>query len=202
MLRPSQRQWTALRWPALALLIAGVLVALYAGGTGNPGTASARGGEAQPASAAVEATASPAEDAAETSGHASAASWRLEDDERLGGHTLARHVGVDEAGLRARLRRERRIGAASSYRDRKTAERVVNATLSRERARVDRWVSRRGSRPNLALDYDGSPGEVIGYTLRRGARRLAPCHDAVVVLRWDNPIGRWYVLTSYPEDRE
>ncbi len=94
-----------------------------------------------------------------------------------------------------------RIGAASTYVDRETAERAVQATLDRARSRVASWGARRGSRPNLALDYDGSPGDIIGYSLRRRARRVKPCHDAVVVLRWDPGAGDWFVLTPYPEVR-
>ncbi len=38
-------------------------------------------------------------------------------DEGLGGHTLARHVGRSDRELAARLRKERRIAAASTYVD-------------------------------------------------------------------------------------
>jgi hypothetical protein len=41
--------------------------------------------------------------------------------ERLGGHTLARHVGRTDAQLRDRLRREKNVSAASTYDDREVA---------------------------------------------------------------------------------
>lgn len=122
-------------------------------------------------------------------------------DERRGGHTIERHVGKTDQELRARLNRERRISAASTYTDLETAERVVASTLERESPQVQRWAARDGRRPNLALDYDGDPSAVIGRSLRRGQREPEGCHDAVVVLRWDERQGDYYVLTSYPEVR-
>ncbi len=120
-------------------------------------------------------------------------------DEAQGGHTLERHVGRSDADLRERLRRERRISAASTWTDRATAEEVVAAALARERQRVERWAARTGPRSNLALDWEGDGGRVLGRSLRRGARAPVPCFDAVVVLRWNG--DGWYVLTSYPEAR-
>jgi hypothetical protein len=122
----------------------------------------------------------------------------LETDERRGGHTLARHVGLSDADLRARLRQERRIAAASTWNDRRTAERIAAATIDRSRAEVDRWRRRRAPRPNLALDWRGS--EVIGRTLSRGAAGAVPVSCATVVLRMPPTASDdYYVLTSYPE---
>jgi len=120
--------------------------------------------------------------------------------ERLGGHTLARHVGRTDDDLRERLRREPGIAAASTYTDRQTAERVVAATLQRYSRRIEAWITRTGARPNLALDYRGTRDDIIGRSLRRGDARARSCTDAVVVLRWHEG-GSAYVLTSYPECR-
>lgn len=134
-------------------------------------------------------------------GRATGGARDLREDERRGGHTIERHVGKSEDELRARLRRERRIAAASTYADLETAERVVGETLRQAARRIDRWRARSGGRPNLAIDYDGEPARVIGRSLRRGDPRARDCHDAVVVLRWDETAGDFYVLTSYPEVR-
>ena len=120
--------------------------------------------------------------------------------ERLGGHTLARHVGRTDGDLRERLRREPGIAAASTYPDRRTAERIVAVTLQRSARRIEAWSARAGSRPNLALDYRGQAGETVGRSLRRGDTSVRSCPDAVVVLRW-HASGTYYVLTSYPECR-
>lgn len=125
----------------------------------------------------------------------------LEQDEARGGHTIARHVGKSDADLRARLARERRISAASTYTDLATAERVVSAAIVSGQARIARWVARDGNRPNLAIDFAGVPGDVIGRSIAQGDETAQACHDAVVVLRWDARANDWFVLTSYPEVR-
>lgn len=122
-------------------------------------------------------------------------------DERKGGHTLARHVGRSDDHLRERLARDTRISAASTYTDQDTAERVVAETLESGKRRLTAWLAREGRRPNLVLDYDGSPGTPIGRSLRRGRDVVEPCHSALVVLRWDDSSGEYFVLTSYPEVR-
>lgn len=118
-------------------------------------------------------------------------------DEARGGHTLARHVGKSDADLRERLRREQ-ISAASTYTNRATAERVVARTLTRQRAKLDQWLARQGSRPNLALDYRGDSREPIGRSITRRSPQPVPCTNAVVVLRSTGGRG-FIVLTSYPE---
>jgi hypothetical protein len=73
------------------------------------------------------------------------APYDLGRDEARGGHTLARHVGRTDAELQERLRREPNISAASTYRDRIAAERVVARALAENHARVDQWLARTGS---------------------------------------------------------
>ena len=124
----------------------------------------------------------------------------LERDERLGGHTLARHVGRTDDELRARLARER-VSAASTYEDVATARQVVATALERSVAEIDAWARRTGGRANLALRCRGPRGHPIGRSIRRGETTPQPCYDAVIVLRWDERARDYYVLTSYPEAR-
>jgi hypothetical protein len=119
-------------------------------------------------------------------------------DEKRGGHTLARHVGLSDAQLRERLRKDPRLSAASTFTDRAAAEETVTAALARGKERVDRWVRREGSRANLVLDFAGT-GRVIGRSLRRGDKDPVPCTRALVVLKWNDESEIYYVLTSYPE---
>lgn len=119
-------------------------------------------------------------------------------DEKRGGHTLSRHVGLSDAQLRERLRRDPRISAASTYTDRETAEAAVTAAIQASRKRVDRWAARTGSRANLVVEWPGT-GKVLGRSLRRGAKEPVPCTRALVVLRWNDEAEIYYVLTSYPE---
>jgi len=122
----------------------------------------------------------------------------LSRDEEQGGHTLRKHVGRSDSELSERLRGERRIAAASTYTDRETAERSIGAAIQQSQARIDTWLARSGSRPNLVIDYDAD--RPIGRTLRRGHENSQPCFHAVVVLKWVDTAG-YYVLTSYPECR-
>jgi hypothetical protein len=123
----------------------------------------------------------------------------LTQDERRGGHTLARHVARSDDELRERLRRERTLSAASTYPDRETAERVVAATLQRERFRIQDWIRAGTNHPNLPLDYRSD--RPIGRSLAREERSPVPCYDAIVVLKWDAVRRDFYVLISYPETR-
>ena len=123
----------------------------------------------------------------------------LSQDERAGGHTLTRHIARTDAQLRERLRDEPGISAASTWTDRETAERVIAAALVSQRAKVDEWRGRSGSRPNLALNYRDRGDDPIGRSMGRRASAAVPCHDAVIVLKWRG--DDFYVLTSYPEAR-
>lgn len=123
----------------------------------------------------------------------------LSQDERAGGHTLSRHIGRTDAQLRERLRDEPGISAASTWNDRDTAERVIAMALTAQRAKVQQWSDRSGSRPNLALNYHDRGDEPIGRSISRRGNGSEPCHDAVIVLKWRG--DSFYVLTSYPEAR-
>lgn len=127
--------------------------------------------------------------------------YDLQADERMGGHTLERHVGKTDEELAARLRREPNISAASTYTDVLTARRIVALAIARSRARIDTWEARSGSRPNLVLNYATPDGAAIGRSLSRGQRVSRPAERALVVLRWYERERRWIVLTSYPETR-
>lgn len=130
-------------------------------------------------------------EAADTSAEASRdLTW----DEQQGGHTLARHVGLDESDLARRLEREGGVAAASSFTDRATAEAVVAATLQREQEDIAFWM--RHDKESLALDYHGESGRTIGQVLLRGEARAQPASEARIVLRKRG--ARFFVLTAYP----
>jgi hypothetical protein len=164
----------------------------------EPPPASQRSGpaSADAPAATTPAPRAPAPPAADA--RADADRYDLDADEAKGGHTLARHVARTDAQLRDRLQREPGIGAASTYTTRALAERTVARTLTSHATRVTAWLARRGSRPNLALDYRGPRNDVLGRSVRRGRPVPADCTNAIVVLRWDGQRG-YYVLTSYPE---
>lgn len=192
---PLRRQSRRLLLATWVLVWASTLVACGEA----PSTASSE--RSGPPLTTVDAAAVPREPAA-GSGATSAQAFRhdLEVDESRGGHTLSRHVGRSDQQLRQRLRRES-LSAASTFTDRETAERIVFAALERDRDRITAWQRRSGPRPNLALRYRGSREHVIGRSVTVRANAAIACYDAVVVLRWDDERGDYYVLTAYPEAR-
>ena len=105
--------------------------------------------------------------------------------------------GFTDDELRQRLARERDISAASTWTDRATAEETVAAALRAERGKIQNWQRRGERRPNVALHFDA--GHPIGRSLVRGATKVVPCTEAVIVLRADGE--GFYVLTTYPETR-
>jgi hypothetical protein len=125
--------------------------------------------------------------------------YDLAGDEQRGGHTLDKHVGRTDAQLSERLERERDISAASTWTDLTAAEETVAAALHANQAKIDRWNERGYPRPNLALHFDA--GHPIGRTMHHGQNTSEPCSGAVVVLKAGRD-GGFFVLTTYPEDRE
>jgi hypothetical protein len=124
--------------------------------------------------------------------------YDLGPDERLGGHTLARHVGRTPDELASRLAAERGLSAASTFPDRATAERAVALALATQRDRVDRWIARGPRRPNLALTVRSPDRRPFGVTLPRGGGDPREARVARVVLRARG--DAFYVLTAYPTE--
>ncbi|WP_432488459.1 RNase A-like domain-containing protein [Kineococcus sp. SYSU DK018] len=119
------------------------------------------------------------------------------------GHTLERHVDVDDEYLEERLTRgtpDRRTGArggapaaASRWSSLEVAERTVTEALRENEAQVRQALAGKGG-TTLRVPVDASAGTVL---VRDGAgSRQVPAEHAVVVLRRD-PDGVPYVLTSY-----
>jgi hypothetical protein len=158
---------------------------------------------ADPAPAATtETTASkPPTPTASTSRDHAVALRDLSVDESMGGHTLARHVGKTDRDLADRLRREPEISSASTYTDRRIAERTVGAALAAADGKLAAWQRRSGRRPNLVLHFVDPRRQPVGRSLSRGQQASVSCDRVLVVLRWDERAGRFYVLTSYPEAR-
>ncbi len=118
----------------------------------------------------------------------------LREQERLGGHTIERHVGKSDAYLRERLRRSS-IRAASTYYDGNQAGQVILNAINANRSGISNWKSSGGSR--YVLRY--SHGRTLGKVLERGQTKTSSSSRITVVLqkRSSAPNG-YYVLTSYP----
>jgi hypothetical protein len=120
----------------------------------------------------------------------------LEIDEQHGGHTLRKHVGRSDQELLERLQHEN-ISASSTWTDRASAEEAVGEVLEHN-SKLERWLDRNGRKPNLVLDYHGSPEHPVGRCIVRGSTTVVPAYDATVVLKSYGE-NDFYVLTAYPE---
>lgn len=115
--------------------------------------------------------------------------------QELSGHTLAEHVGTTEKGLRERLHQQVNIRAASSFNDRRTAERVIAAAIAAETHRIEKWIA--GSRPELRIGLR-TLGEGFGKHVRRGEPcRVVSGMLAILVRKKDAP-NEYFIKTAYP----
>ncbi|MCC7428656.1 MAG: hypothetical protein IT557_17315 [Alphaproteobacteria bacterium] len=114
------------------------------------------------------------------------------------GHTIARHVGKSDRELLDRLRQFPNLRAASSYPDRMTAQRAINATLAdpRNAERVRRWLADARQSDPLALTRRFN--DAVGRMAERG-RGVRDARGARVVLIKDGQ-GGYTILTSYPDE--
>jgi len=122
----------------------------------------------------------------------------LEFYERVGGHTIRRHVGKDYSWLVNRLREEPRLRAASSFYDLATAERCVRRAIYFNRDKILSWLKNPHSPDKLVLTYSCS--EPVGIKVERVTRnkfRKITSHRVRVILKKDNSYG-FIVLTAYP----
>jgi hypothetical protein len=121
----------------------------------------------------------------------------LESQEAAGGHTIARHVGKDDAWLTERLARDPRIPAASSFSTLADARLAIRAALSSHRARINNWANTTARNKRRAWDYDGS--FFVGQVAERGDADGVPDRstDLKVVFKADGK-GGCILLTAYP----
>jgi hypothetical protein len=116
---------------------------------------------------------------------------------RLGGHTIAKHVGQTEAQLRARLTVDLRIPTASTFSNLRSAEDAISKVLRLEAATIKSWAQNGGARP-LRLQRDF--GRAVGTGVVRATGQLAKLTKVRVVLRYQAYNGKpYYILTAFPE---
>ncbi|MBC8741488.1 hypothetical protein F6X40_33520 [Paraburkholderia sp. UCT31] len=115
---------------------------------------------------------------------------------RIGGHTIAKHVGRTEAQLRARLAAESRIDIASSFTNLRAAESAVSKVMQFNSARVKAWAATNDIR--LCLIHDvGSPA---GYGMTRSTGKLVPLSKVKMFIKREPHNGMpYYILTAYLE---
>ena len=113
-----------------------------------------------------------------------------------GGHVIARHVGLLEKQLRARLRQPNPVYRASTFLDRRSAELFVSEALRRRSDEVVAWLGR----PNrqAELDFVVPMGQVTGLTLRPRWDAPRPVTAVKVVLVPARTPEGWRIKTAFP----
>jgi len=119
-------------------------------------------------------------------------------DSRVGGHTIAKHIGKTDAELRARLLDERRLQVASTFDSLPTAERVLYRALRANKSAIEDWA--RHARPFEKREFFFRASEPVGTALVRATNQLQRVSKVRVVLKLQAYNGKlYYILTAYPE---
>jgi hypothetical protein len=114
---------------------------------------------------------------------------------RLGGHTMAKHIGRTEQQLRARLAAEPRIPIASTFSNLHIAEEAISKVMRLNAAQIKSWAQSGGRIP-LRLTQD--LGAVMGTGVVRSTGQLVNLRKAAVVLKCQTYNGMpYYVLTAF-----
>lgn len=113
-----------------------------------------------------------------------------------GGHTLSRHVNVNDRDIIERILRGE-AKEASRWTDQRTAERVVAEVIAANPGKIATWLA--GTKPNLRLDlttFLGTTGRYVTET----DRMPIEVTGARVILKRDptRPAG-YVILTSFPQ---
>lgn len=120
----------------------------------------------------------------------------LEASEKAGGHLLARHVGKTEEELRQRLKSDPKISAASSFKDRASAEEGITAAIMLNSKRIEDWL--KGKQDRLVFVYKHK--KPIGISVARNAPQAREAFFLRLVLVRDSRFEEgWKILTGYPE---
>jgi RHS repeat-associated protein len=115
--------------------------------------------------------------------------------EKVGGHLLAKHLGLTDSQLAARLAAEPRISGSSSFGSRTLAESGVSAALNAEQPAIKSWLSGSGSR----MVVNHNTGNNVGRTLSRGAPSAVDSQAVRVVLQRDASFpGGFRIITGFP----
>ena len=117
---------------------------------------------------------------------------------RVGGHTIAKHVGRTEAQLRERLMHEPDIRAVSSFVNLEQAEWAISRVLQIHAQGIQAWAHGPGRRAPLTL-MQRIAGN-IGYGIVRKEGKLKRMNRVKVVLKFESHNDMpHYIVTAYLE---
>jgi hypothetical protein len=117
---------------------------------------------------------------------------------RIGGHTVARHIGKTEAELNARLLAEPRIPAATTFKTLEAAEKTLYQALRANKTAIETWA--KTARPGARQAFEYSAGsQVLGEGVVRATGVLTQMTRMRFVLKMESYNGMtYYILTAFP----
>ena len=122
----------------------------------------------------------------------------LDAQEAEGGHTVARHIGKDEAFLRQRLADPKfRGAAATSFRTLEDAEKYLSRALMSERPAIEAWASNARIGANKLFSY--SAGETVGYGITKSTGMMTNMSRLSFRLeKFADQSKIYFVITAFP----
>lgn len=115
--------------------------------------------------------------------------------EAAGGHALARHVGMSDADLIARIGSSPGISGASSFSSRAVAEATTADLLAANSSQVSTWLGGTGGK----LVLSGPAGGNVGRYVAQGSTTVIDATGSTVVLIRDASTGVGYrIQTAFP----
>ncbi|MFV0431607.1 MAG: RNase A-like domain-containing protein [Alphaproteobacteria bacterium] len=122
----------------------------------------------------------------------------LQTHERMGGHTIEKHVNKSDDYLKNRFKASN-INEASSFLSLNLAEQVIAVGLWQNITELMDWMENpKGSDRLVIIAKDSA---VVGRGLRRGDSRTYPRYGARIVLQKTKDKKSAFILTAYPTDR-
>lgn len=118
----------------------------------------------------------------------------LRDHERLGGHTIARHVGKSDAQLRRRLRRDRHLKYASSFSSLGAANSNVSRCLAQAEPRINAWLRGTAASRGFTTWHD----RVTGRTAFASGQVHNVTGLRMILIRDDSYSNGYRIFTAFP----
>ncbi|MCY1740899.1 RNase A-like domain-containing protein [Ensifer sp. SL37] len=136
-------------------------------------------------------------------GIAKAKDFKLEQNERAGGHVIERHVGKSADYLTNRLSNEQGLLNASTFPDKATAEAAIRSMLDQSNilksGKIQKLVSGRGvvAEHGDVMVVDATFDQDIGTVLVKDGKEMVATNKVHMYLKQE-PDGKWVVETAYP----
>lgn len=106
------------------------------------------------------------------------------------GYTIQNHVGFSDADLKARLTREPKTTAVSTFTDREAAEHAIATALDNRDDEIKCWLSTNRERLRIECNLDF----VVGRTLARSGSKPISGNRIFVVLLRNSDFGTGYQI--------